>query len=447
MEAVVSGGAITRALVKLATCAVAALLESGCGAEPRCGRLPGCDIRARACQQEVLAIAACARGDAPADVAIEVMDFDAYVESERARAAQTDPEERARREQFYAGLARLGLVPEGLTLEGAAEQSVDWVGAFYSSDERAIVVLDRGSPLAGVSATGLLLHELVHAQQDAAHGFEQLYDAQPAGRDGATGLSALIEGEAVVHTDRALADAFGYEPGDVDWDRVYLRYGARGSRTLAQSESPLFDVSSWFVYAFGARYVNGAFERGGHAAIAALYDEPPASARQIALGEGAAEPDDGAWHESGVDARALPPAPADFQAIGELHLGAYFAHLFATRPDPRRARAPLSGSASDRLRADVLTVQAGPDGELLASWRLRFSAREHAQRFLDAIVDPRADATWVDGRDAIVVAASAPELIEPLREPDAWRPVPEDDPPPDASDAAVPRMLCRVPLP
>jgi hypothetical protein len=447
MEAMVSVAALARALGRFARIATAWPVLAACGDEPRCGRLPQCDIRTSGCQRDVLAIAACARGDAPTRVAIRVMDFDAYVQSEVEAVAGTDPAERAQRERFYAGLARLGLVREGLTLEGAVEQSVDWVGAFYASDEREIVVLDRGSALDGISTTGLLLHELVHALQDHAHGLDALYAAQPPGRDGAMGLSAVIEGEAVMHTDRALADAFGYPPHDVDWDGLYRRYGARGSRILAHSESPLFDVSAWFVYAFGARYVTGAFEHGGSPALTALYDGPPVSARQVALGFDAAEPDDGAWHESGLEAEALPPAPAEFELLGELHLGAYFAHLFAARPDATRARAPLSASASDRLRADVLTVQGGPDGALLVSWRLRFSAGVHARRFLDAITTPLADATWVEGRDAIVVAASAPDLIEPLRHAGAWRALPDGDTRPDTSDGAAARVLCMQPLP
>jgi hypothetical protein len=261
------------------------------------------------------------------------------------------------------------------------------------------------------------------------------------------GLSALIEGEAVMHTDRALADAFGYAAHDVDWDGLYGRYGARGSGILAHSDGPLFDVSAWFVYAFGARYVTRAFERGGTAALTTLYDHPPVSARQIALGFDADEPDDGAWRESELEAEALPPAPADFEPLGEVRLGAYFAHLFAARPDAVRARAPLSMSASDRLRADVLTVQGGPDGELLVSWRLRFSADQHARRFLDAIATPLADAAWVEGRDAIVVAASARSLIEPLRDAEAWRPLPGRDAPPETTDGAGRRMLCMQPLP
>jgi hypothetical protein len=448
VQAVVSRVAAVRE--RVAACAAAALLGlgTGCGgAEPECGRLPECDIRAQVCQREVRSIAACARGDAPAEVPIRIVDFDAYVASEIGEAAQAEPEERARRELFYAGLARLGLVPQGLTLEDAAERSIAWVGAFYSNAEREIVILDRGAPLDGLSATGLLLHELVHAQQDAAHDFAALHDAQAPGADSQTGLNALIEGEAVVHTDRALTDAFGYDPGEVDWDRLYRDYGARGSRALAQSESPLFDVSSWFVYAFGARYVNQAFARGGSAHIAALYDAPPASARQIALGFSTAEPERGPWTEPDLDAQALPTAPDGFELISSRRLGAYLAHLFATRPVPERASAPLATTASDRLRADVLTVQAGARGELLVSWRLRFAAAEHAERYLDAIIDPVADSAWVDGRDAIVVAATDRSWIEPLREASAWRALADDATATEAESRAAQRVLCQVPRP
>jgi hypothetical protein len=447
VEAVVSGAALRAPRCRAAPCALLAL-AAACGEEPRCGRLPECDIRARGCQREVLAIASCARGRDRTEVPIRVADWGDYVQDELDAAAELAPEERLRREQFYAGLALLDLAPRGLTVEAAVEQDVAWLGAFYASESREIVILDRGAALTGVNATALLLHELVHALQDDAHDFQRLYDEQPGGRDGASAVSALLEGEAVLHTDRALADALGYEPGGIDWDALYRRYGERGSRELAQSESPLIDVDAWFVYAFGARFVHRASARGGQDEILALYEAPPASARQIALGPDSAEPDGGDWLAPELDSEALPPAPDGFALIESLHLGAYVAHLFASRRVPELASAPLQTSATDHLRADVLTVQAGPDGELLVSWRLRFARRAHAADFLRAIARPELlDASWVHDHDAFLVAATDAALLPAMEEVDAWRPLPEGEPAQPAAAVAAPRSPCRRPPP
>jgi hypothetical protein len=447
VEAVVSAATLRAVKRRAAPCALLAL-AAACADEPRCGRLPECDIRARDCQREVLAIASCARGRDRTEVPISVVDFDEYVQDELDAAAELAPEERVRREQYYAGLALLDLAPSGLTVEAAVEQDVSWLGAFYSYESSEIVILDRGEARGGVNATALLLHELVHALQDDAHDLQQLYAAQPGGRDGASALSALLEGEAVLHTDRALADALGYEPGAIDWNDLYLRYGERGSRELAQSDSPLIDVDAWFVYAFGARFVHGAFARGGQDEILARYEALPASARQIALGPDSAEPDGGEWLDPELDGEALPPAPDGFELIESLHLGAYVAHLFASRRVPELASAPLSASATDHLRADVLTVQAGPDGELLVSWRLRFARRAHAEDFLRALARPELlDASWVHDRDAFLIAATDAALLPAMDESDAWRPLPEGEPAPSAAAVAAPHISCRRPPP
>jgi hypothetical protein len=449
VEAVVSGAA-PRAGACAALCtALAVALQPGCGEESRCARLPECDISARDCQGEVLAIASCMRGRGARAVPVRVVDFDDYVEEAIDASTELAPEQRRRRELYYAGLALLDLAPSGLTVEAAVEQDVSWVGAFYSSEAREIAILDRGDPLDGVSATALLLHEFVHALQDDAHDTQQLYEAQPGGRDGASALSALFEGEAVLHTDHALADTLGYEPDAVDWDDLYRRYGQRGSRELAWSESPLIDVDAWFVYAFGARFVHEAYARGGQDAVLALYDAydaPPTSARQIALGPDSAEPDGGDWLAPELDLEALPPAPEGFELVESLHLGAYLAHLFASRRDPVLASAPLPARATSHLRADVLTVQAGPDDELLVSWRLRFARRAHADDFLASIARPDLlDASWVHDRDAFLIAATEDALLPAVEDPEAWRPLPEDEPAPPKTAAAALRTLCRRP--
>lgn len=183
-----------------------------------------------------------------------------------------------------------------------------------------------------------------------------------------------------------------------------------------------------------------AFDRGGRDEVAALYDSPPVSTRQVLQGYGAPPPGGEPWVEPEL---AVPRLEAFPTLLSAAQYGAY-AFETALRHWDRDVDA-IGLTAG--LRADQLSVLRDEEGEVAAAWRLRFVDEDAAERANRAVrvglseSGRRAAVGRVD-RDVLVLAASNEALAEVELTSLAWDPVPAEREP-EADEARVRRRsLC-----
>ncbi len=382
----------------MATVIVALAAGGACGSPVPCG-LRVCDVREPQCQQLVAASAACLRPGPPIAVPVNVIPRDVYIR--QRTAAMVTPEEDAAFRGWNSGLALFGLAPWNLAPSQAASVSARWVGAFYSSTDKAITIVDGGWSMASTGAVALLVHEYVHALQDASVDLIGFYEKHGTDLDRRMGLGAVIEGEATYIGDRAAIGLFGDVPADVPWDQVFRTWQKQARSEARSADLPVTLAPLHFRYPFGTDFIHDAISADGWAATSELFANPPSGAREGLAGFRAREPSGGPWAEDlGLDAVPILPARFSFQQadrMGAWIVGVYFG----------RARFFFAAEAEAGLRGDVLSVYRDDvAGGAVAVWRLRFSTAALAETVAAEVdLGPNGRVRQLD-RDVILVAAA-----------------------------------------
>jgi hypothetical protein len=382
-----------------------AVAVAGCGDDPWCG-LEICDIRQASCQRMAGEAAACLRETQPANVSVRVIDRDQYIAEESA-APPTAEEETAFR-RWNAGMALLRLGPPDLTLSRAIAIDADNVGAYYSRAGKTITVVDHGYPMESRGAVSLLVHEMVHALQDATVGLESLFTLHAPDRDRTMAVAAVIEGEASYLGDIASVSLFGSDPHDVPWSKVLSRWQERAHADALSSLTPARLAWAHFNYPFGTELVQGADAGGGRPAVDQLFAVPPESGRQVLAGHAAVEPDGGPWVEE-VGTDALPPLQSQFVLQWGDRMGSWFAWLFFARNGLTQA-----AEAVERMRGDRLALYWDElGGQPLVMWRMRFASAEMTE-LLASEPWPPTFRIWRLDRDLLLLGAADQALLDAL---------------------------------
>lgn len=377
----------------------AALAAASCAPEPRPCGLEVCDIRTAACHQRVAEWTACLRQIAPVIVPTRVISYREYLAAALGR--EVPPAEVEQFDRTVAGLALLGLSPAGLTLKAATEQTA-WAAAYYSMNDRSITVVDRGEPMASRAQVTLLVHEYMHALQDATVGINA-YFAPVRGSDASLAAQAVIEGEASLVEDLAEVGLFDYHSAQIPWPRVFARWHASARARMYDTPAPVLLADLYFIYPFGAALLQGAWSAGGWPAVDALYQRAgmPASSRQVLAGFGASEPAGGPWSEQLGD-ESLPALPPAYRLILSDTMGSWVLESFLARLGPDTRAVELAR----RLRGDNLSIQYdGASGITVSCWRLRFADEAAAQEAL-VLAQTRFRGSWRRGRDLVVPATN-----------------------------------------
>jgi hypothetical protein len=178
---------------------------------------------------------------------------------------------------WFDTLVLLGFAtPAILTDTAIAERSAEVVGAYYDSEDETISVVTRDDTAVEYeSAT--LVHEYVHALQDAADDLMALQQARPATIDASWALGSLVEGEADFHTTRAMAAMFGLHLDQLDLEQAFRNLRRRAEADLLAEPHPFFSSSTVIHYAYGPEYVNQVWVSGGRVGVRGLFDAPPAT--------------------------------------------------------------------------------------------------------------------------------------------------------------------------
>jgi len=240
-----------------------------------------CDVRHADCQKRLFELAACMRKNEPlTNISIQLMTPDQYVEVLRQDyEGVTEPAIT----HFDAALSLFGLAPKQMpTLEQNLQASVVDLLGVYRGKEKRIVIIDRDEPADTAQIDATLLHEFIHALQDADYDLLSWPDGDTVPSfDARLARNSVIEGEASFYQYRAAVPLLGIDITQVDFAsamREHLDY----TRGLVQkSQSPLGESFSTFPYGFGAAQAFAAWTDGGPRGTDPLWASPPTSTQQV----------------------------------------------------------------------------------------------------------------------------------------------------------------------
>jgi hypothetical protein len=346
--------------------AVLLAVASSLGCNDLCGseRLPTCNVRDPGCRPQVQAIVECLRGRTSSELPPVTIITPATFE-ERLREG-SDPMMMGTLE-FGRALTLLGMLEPGLDLrEASIASSLASVQAFYSSEEKAIYVIERAMDGSSIESVSTLAHELVHAAQDEESDLGALLDATRTHEE-LFRLRGVVEGEAMFYTLEAVAWHEGVALDELDpvgfWDAQLAQLWV----TLDSSPSPYLVVYGLFPYLLGGRWASVRWQQGGDELVRASVSTPPESAAWLLMDPqrpGVMPPP----RASAVC--AAPPAPVDFVPSGDDEMGAPFVYGFLRRSGMTHA---VALDLALRWRRDDLHVYAAPDGRVALAWRLVFA--------------------------------------------------------------------------
>jgi len=358
-------------------------LLAACGSEDERPRLNGpvplpecpeasyepCDIRKAACQAGLAELAACLReSSAPPEVAIELMSETEYASVVRAGYADV-PE--PTNKHFDTALSRFGLAPRGgVPRADDIFAFVAKLGGVYRGHEKRIVIIDHGEPADDELSNLILLHELVHALQDAEHDLLHWPDDEPLTFDSALARRTVVEGEASFYEARAAVPFLGLDIADVDFEMAMQQ---RLDRTLEGAFEAELLLSNSFVtvtYGMGALVSFHAWQEGGPSGIEPLWQAPPRTMQRVMsaiFGQ-----------NTPVDAGIDIPAPdiADLEPYADEVLGAWGLNLTLGQAAKTHDSVPLALT----WRGDRFSVYTDTNESTFALWQLELESPEAAQK-------------------------------------------------------------------
>jgi len=325
-----------------------------------------CDVRLPDCQQRLLSMAACLRGESALEPpAIQVLSEADYASSlARELGAQVqDPNS----ELIEAGFSLLGLIEHGaLSTQARAEDYAKFAAGIYRNDTKDILIIDHGEAFDAEAVSPTLVHEFVHALQDRDLGLSA-FKAQANSVDESWAYSAMIEGEATLHETRYGAAMLGLDSTEVDWNAHFQNALAHDEQSLLEEASPYRASYKYFPYEWGARYMYFTWLAGGTDAIFSRFSLPPELTHTLlASTMGAVDSD----IEPNSPVLAAPPP--EWTQILQTTLGAWGTYLAfektATTLDSVRALALA-------WRGDTLGIYASPETPARSAvlWRLDFA--------------------------------------------------------------------------
>jgi hypothetical protein len=361
-----------------------------------------CDILDAACREQIAAITACQWGGPGTPVVLpDVLtlsqdDYRAMLTADASASTSADPQAGAAALGADHVLSLLGLIQAGdLSADAGVDRQVDGVLAYYAFDTKTITIIARDDPNdpalsadeALISADSTLMHELIHAQQDAAHDLNAFVSRFPGTADGTAAVQSLYEGEAEF---QELLYQIGLERASVT--PASLANGLGIIRTqwengVVQDPSALLESLLGFPYNYGPAWIDSLWMQGGSPAVQKRYEIPAtntlevlSTAWSVKLGSPAVTP----FPTANVFAPngAAATEGSQYIPIADDRLGPWTVNI-ATRllGDGAAARDLALGWRGDQL--DVYALDAGGYG---GRWRLSFDTAAHAEAFQTLLV-------------------------------------------------------------
>jgi len=320
----------------------------------------------------------------------------------KANEAQTDHAAAALESKLFV---HLGLLPAGSSLEQMTlDLQAGQVVGFYDPDSKGLYVLSEAG---GVGPTQRITfsHEYTHALQDQVFGLDKLgIDTTDQGDRNLARL-ALVEGDATLAMTKWAATSMSIPD---------LMAVAGDSGSAAQTEQlarapAILRETLLFPYEDGLIFVQSLYDKGGWAAVDAMYADPPDSTSQIL------HPDLYASKLKPVEV-AVPTVPASLggawkltmqDTLGELQL-----RIWLAGENPSNAATTAAASAVAAWGGDRAALYEGPNGAwavvLKTTWRSATGAQAFdaaAGKTLAALTSPSRTCAGPGTSVAIVIAS------------------------------------------
>ncbi len=353
--------------------ALAGLLVAACGGggdeeEVACDYVP-CDIAEEACVRQVAEAVGCHLGRDILYPEVRRITAEQWI-AEIEAATDTPSAEQARAEADYLRMQGLvGLMPVDYAPEDMNEDYVRNFAAYYSPEDGEITMITDSQSVGLVGDYVTLVHEMVHAYQDAAWDLRGLDETYSTTYDRFLGLRAFVEGYAVLFQNFAYLEIDGVDPEDIDWDAYFGDWQDESLERAFASETPALETTALFPYAFGGEFALAGWQQDGVSGLDDVSENPPDSVRQV-MGGYAAWPEQRSNADAAFDPQAVAVLPDNYVLLGGGHEGVW--SLNATLQ--RTAGGGLWAPTLDDVSADYLAAWRWNEDDVVAMWRIR-SAR------------------------------------------------------------------------
>ena len=381
--------------------------DSPTGTRRYCSAPPDvCDIEEASCIEALSDLAACERGDHSAPLPdVKLITSAEFAEQLRGAAAEGG----LSRTPWDSVLPKLGLLPEGQTIVDAEiELASTSVAAFYHLKNKDITIITDSEAEDAEDRTYVLLHELTHYHQDRAGDIERVADRMGDSLDNHVSANALVEGEAVVNSTRAMVRIMGRAAQELNWTRFFNSMDEKLFSEVSEAAAPLSAASQFLPYSVGGRYVAGIWNDYGRERVDVLFDESPE-----VFCDWLADPrlKRGVTLQKALDC-GPPVAPAGFVLYELDSFGAAGAFaLFAATPNAPTSLASSLRNDAFAIYVDEAAVDTPGEARAIAVWRLRFDSEDTAEEAFDYLERPGLELQQA-GRELIIRVSSADSITE-----------------------------------
>lgn len=342
-----------------------------------------CDTRDAGCQERLLSLATCIYGadeapDVPVHVVSEAEFRRALEESLAEEEASRTEEDVAATELLESALVDLRLVEEGaLSGEASIDNILEQFVGVYESAETGIILIDRREPQDTAEADATLVHEYIHALQDAEHDLETWSEPYLGATDRVLGIRSVIEGEATYYGLRAGYAMLGYTESNTNWEGVFgqMRYDL-DARARAHP-SPYVAAAATFPYAYGGLLAYRRWLADGQGFAAPLVESPPLSTAGV-LRE--LFPDDFASSEE--HELVEPTATGDYALLDHEVIGSWLLRMLLVKFSVDDDDATYLSST---WTGDRLWLYRDPDDRRAWLWQLQLTTDDDARAVADQL--------------------------------------------------------------
>lgn len=355
------------AALALAACSSSDHSPPATGVLPECKThdLTTCDARSRWCQERLLALAACVYGvDSAPSVPVRVLSEQQLIdELNAAEQADADAPALASAPHIEKALVDLRLLKAGdLTKGSSYADLVNRVDGVYQDAEHGIALVDRGRSQDSAETNAVLLHEFVHAIQDAEYDLNAWRQQYSADVDTMLALRTVTEGQATYAQFRALYALSGYDLSRFDLSAQLDEFRRQLLSKALSDSSPYFASLATFPYAVGVHVAAQSYRATGLHFAAQQFEQPPLTTL-AALGQ-SYQLD---LPESAAPGVVTPEPPEGYTLVDQTVLGAFLLELSVHQAG--RTSAQARELALD-WRADKLWIYSGPEQQTAWLWQV-----------------------------------------------------------------------------
>lgn len=246
-----------------------------------------CDIRAVSCQKRLLALTVCVYGtesipSVPVQLISEQELRDALEAELADEQAMLTEDNVVATDLMESALVDLRLTKVGgLSGEAIIDDYVATLAGVYLDPENGVVLIDHGRPQNDPEANALLVHELVHALQDADYDLQTWVEPFLSSTDSLLAARSVTEGQATYYGFRVGLAMLGHATDAIDYEQTLLNLTRDLDAVAREDPSPYTRSAATFPYGYGGLSAYRAWLSEGQGYERALIETPPLSTQEV----------------------------------------------------------------------------------------------------------------------------------------------------------------------